>query len=116
KRNKVKVIKNTEETNHIVNKIKAINLLHEDKQNEFKKITLPKDSIVITGDGFYIVLHNYEIIDSCYLKGDERTKIEYEYYIEYLKELIKNRHSNINKIINETCEQINKKLTKKLNY
>lgn len=96
---------------HKINKIKGIKAYLNNQ--EFEAINIKTESIVITGDNWYIIYNDNNIIDSCLLEFDNDAKKEYEAIITVLQE---NKLENINKTIKvlESSSDINsKKLARK---
>lgn len=76
-RNKILITSNPE--NAVINKInriKAINSFYN--KTKFESCFIPKDALIFTGDNWYIVCDNGNIVESCLLEFDSKAKIEFE--------------------------------------
>lgn len=67
-----------------INKIRGIQFYFEEK--EFESIEIPKQSVILTGDNWYIIYNNGKIVDFCVLDFDTKAKIEFKATSIILKE------------------------------
>lgn len=67
-----------------IDKIRGIKLYLEEKECEL--IEIPKQSVILTGDNWYIIYNNGEIVDFCVLDFDKKAKIEFKATSIILKE------------------------------
>lgn len=95
KRSRSKIIVDKVDINRI-NRIKAIKSCME--YDIVKYHNYPDDSIMITGDNWFIV-YNDKIIDKCILSFDKKAKEEYEMVKNLLEEMVNNKSTDIGKKI-----------------
>ena len=73
-----------------INKINGIHTFFEEE--EFEAVEIPDTSIVLTGDNWYIIYNNGEIINSCLLEFDAKAETEFraskEILGQYMRENI----------------------------
>lgn len=81
-RKQVNVNEPNENLENYVNKIRAC--FSYQTGQEFSYLKVPKSCKIVTGDNWYIVFENQEVLDGCYLSNDKYAKIEYDTFMENL--------------------------------
>ena len=100
KRNKIVVTNQIDiDVYQKINKISAINSYYN--KTTFTLINIPKNSIVFTGDNWYIIYNNCKITNYCILDFDENALIEFKTTLEIIN---KYKLDNIKKINLEQIE------------
>lgn len=109
KRNKIIVSeKITKELYCKINRVKAIESHY--LMQDFNSINIPLNSLVFSGDNWYIIVNNDCIIDSCLLPFDKKAKVEFDAIKEIIeKMLLNNEKIDINNPFVENYSKILKK-------
>jgi len=76
--------KNCQEVVRIINRINAIACFFQ--EITFNVIEIPDESYIITGDNWYIIFNQHEIINSCCLEWDIYAKREFQTSMQLLHE------------------------------
>lgn len=83
-----KVIVTCDVAENIVKKINKINAINSHfNDGTFESVKIPKGSIIIMGDDWYIIHYNGKVFKSCLLEFDERAVIEYKSAMEVIHSL-----------------------------
>jgi len=101
-RKRNKIIVTNEQNQQIINKINKINGIKSFfDETEFKQIDIPKSSIILVGDNWYIVVNDGNIVSSCVQDFDNKAQIEFKVAKETLNQYVLNgkEQADINSII-----------------